>query len=148
MDELVATWLHFSTRLNYGYPSCLESTEVVEAKKKARRYSGRRSGSAEGESVRGCGRRAYAAALEGGGSRTGLLKCRAEFGRIGHSSIETTVARSNRTACLSLLQIRGTHRFGVGCARHGIAGAATTDIIGVIACNRRQRKIVTILQRN
>jgi len=111
-------------------------------------YSERRTARAEGEGVRGCGRRAYGAASEGESTRTGLLKCLAEGGRTRQISIVMTVARSNYAPFLLLLQIFRAHCIRVGCALHGVAGAAATDIIGGIAWIHQHWKIVTLLQRN
>lgn len=113
-------------------------------------YSGRRTASTrtEGEGVRRRGRRAYGAASVGESTRTGLLKCLAESGRPGQIPIVMALAHSNHTPFLLLLQFFGTNRIRVGCARHGLAGAADTDIIGGIAWNHRHWKIVTLLQGN
>jgi hypothetical protein len=108
-------------------------------------YSRRRT---EGENVRGRGRRAYGATLDGKSMWTGFLKCLAEGGRRGRITIVTTVARSNHTSFLCLLQIFRTHCNRVGYARHGLAGTGVNGIIEGIAWNHRQWKIVTVLQRN
>jgi len=112
-------------------------------------YSGRRTAPAraEGEGIRGRWRRADRAATEGESMGAGFLKCLAERGRTRQISVVMTGAHSNRAPFLLLLQFFRTHRFRVGCARHGLAGAAATDTIGGIACNHRHWQIVTLLQR-
>lgn len=69
-------------------------------------YSVRRAAltRAEGEDVRGRGRRTYGAASERESTRTGLPKCLAESGRPGQISIIMTFASSNRAPFLLHLQ--------------------------------------------